>query len=82
MKQLQKLLILLFSLFALTLAAGCGSSSSNSSVLRVGMDAAYPPFGSQNMETKEYEGFDIDIIKAICKEKTSLQKSAMSALTG
>lgn len=69
MKQLQKLVILLFSLFALTLAAGCGSSSSNSSVLRVGMDAAYPPFGSQNMETKEYEGFDIDIIKAICKEE-------------
>lgn len=33
------------------------------------MDAAYPPFGSQNMETKEYEGFDVDIIKAICKEE-------------
>lgn len=68
MKQLRKALVLTFSLFALTLAAGCGGSSS-SSVLRVGMDAAYPPFGSQNMETKEYEGFDVDIIKAICKEE-------------
>lgn len=68
MKNLWKFLILIVSAFTLTLAAGCGSSSS-SSVLRVGMDAAYPPFGSQNMETKEYEGFDVDIIKAICKEE-------------
>ncbi|WP_337952075.1 transporter substrate-binding domain-containing protein, partial [Mitsuokella jalaludinii] len=29
------------------------------------MDASYPPFGSQNQETKDYEGFDVDIIRAI-----------------
>lgn len=34
-------------------------------ILKVGMDAAYPPFGSQDLKTQEYVGFDVDIIKAI-----------------
>lgn len=34
-------------------------------VLTVGMDAAYPPFGSRNTRTGEYEGFDVDVIRAI-----------------
>ena len=33
------------------------------------MDAAYPPFGFQDMDKKEYMGFDVDIIKAIGKEE-------------
>lgn len=35
--------------------------------LVVGMDAAYPPFGSQDIETRQYVGYDVDIIRAIGK---------------
>lgn len=67
---MKKLLLFLALLFGLTLGlSGCGNSSSSSKTLRVGMDAAYPPFGFQNMETKSYEGFDVDIIRAIAKEE-------------
>ena len=33
------------------------------------MDAGYPPFGSQNVNTREYEGFDVDIINTIGEEE-------------
>lgn len=53
---------------ALAMTAGCGSAPDSADtqatepqVLRVGMDASYPPFGSQNQETKDYEGFDVEI---------------------
>ncbi len=36
-------------------------------VLDVGMDAAYPPFGSVDSQTGDYIGFDVDLIKAIGK---------------
>lgn len=51
--------------------AGCGGEkgASSASSLRVGMDASYAPFGSQNVDTKEYEGFDVDIIRAIAAEE-------------
>lgn len=35
--------------------------------LTVGMDATYPPFGSQDMKTRQYVGYDVDIIRAIGK---------------
>lgn len=35
--------------------------------LVAGMDATYPPFGSQDTETHQYVGFDVDIIRAIGK---------------
>ena len=35
--------------------------------LVVGMDATYPPFGSQDSETRQYVGYDVDIIRAIGK---------------
>ncbi len=61
---------------ALAITAGCGSApdgadaqATKPQVLRVGMDASYPPFGSQNQETKDYEGFDVDIIRAIAAEE-------------
>ena len=70
---MRKLLAILFSAVLLTgILAGCGGNSASqeeNKTLRVGMDAAYPPFGSQNPDTKEYEGFDIDIIKAIADEE-------------
>ena len=65
---MKKLFLFLALLLGLTMVTGCGQEK-QSSVPRVGMDAAYPPFGFQNMDTKEYEGFDVDIIKAIAKEE-------------
>ncbi|MDY4697895.1 MAG: basic amino acid ABC transporter substrate-binding protein [Selenomonas montiformis] len=66
---LLSLTILLFAAAAMT--AGCGSNmqATKPQMLRVGMDASYPPFGSQNQETKDYEGFDVDIIRAIAAEE-------------
>ena len=66
---LLSLTILLFAAAAMT--AGCGSDmqATKPQMLRVGMDASYPPFGSQNQETKDYEGFDVDIIRAIAAEE-------------
>ncbi len=36
-------------------------------VLTVGMDATYPPFEFINETTKKFEGFDVDLMKAIAK---------------
>ena len=43
------------------------SSFASDPVLKAGMDAAYPPFGSQDRKTREYVGYDVDIIRAIAK---------------
>lgn len=73
MKKLFLLLLAVCLLGTVALTAGCGQSDSaeqsGKKVLRVGMDASYPPFGSQNQETKDYEGFDVDIIRAIGAEE-------------
>ncbi|MER2138861.1 MAG: transporter substrate-binding domain-containing protein, partial [Succiniclasticum sp.] len=79
MKLFKSLAFALFSIALLALA-GCGGGEKKQEakpaekpaavkVLKVGMDAAYPPFGSQDIKTKEYVGFDVDIIKAIGKEE-------------
>ncbi len=39
----------------------------NPGVLTVGMDATYPPFEYINETTKEFEGFDVDLMKEIGK---------------
>lgn len=60
---------------SLALLAGCGSSSdtkadsSGKPVLRVAMDASYPPFGSQDQDSQDYIGYDVDIIRAIGEEE-------------
>ena len=73
MKKLFLLLLTVCLLGTAALTAGCGQSDSaeqsGKKVLRVGMDASYPPFGSQDQETKDYEGFDVDIIRAIGAEE-------------
>lgn len=73
MKKLFLLLLTVCLLGTAALTVGCGQSDSaeqsGKKVLRVGMDASYPPFGSQNQETKDYEGFDVDIIRAIGAEE-------------
>jgi polar amino acid transport system substrate-binding protein len=35
--------------------------------IKIGSDTTYPPFESVNETTKEIEGFDVDLMKEICK---------------
>ncbi len=52
-----------FSLF------GCSKPNAPAAqVLKVGSDTTYAPFGFQDEKTKEYVGFDIDLIKAVAKQ--------------
>lgn len=45
--------------------SGCGPKAEK---VRVATDATWPPFESVNEQTKEIEGFDIDLFKAIAEE--------------
>jgi len=57
--------LLLFSL----VLSGCGQKPS---AIRVATDATWPPFEYVNEQTKEIEGFDIDLLTAIA-EKVGLE---------
>lgn len=53
----------------------CGSSGEDgmtrvqkSGVLRIGTDATYPPFEWIDTSTGQVEGFDIDLVREVCKE--------------
>jgi len=54
----------------LPLLLHCGTKETDTNqgrqVLRIGTDATYPPFETVNMETGQPDGFDIDLLKAIC----------------
>jgi polar amino acid transport system substrate-binding protein len=64
--QKRQLLIVAAELAALAALPGAAFAA-DGRVLEAGMDAAYPPFGSQDTKSGEYVGFDVDIIKAIAK---------------
>jgi polar amino acid transport system substrate-binding protein len=60
-------------LFVLSLGlAGCGGDKKEApaakKVLKVGSDTAYAPFEFQDEKSKEYVGFDMDLIKALGKQ--------------
>ncbi len=60
-------------MFVLTLGlAGCGGSQqaqpAGAKVLKVGAEATFPPFEFQDEKSKDYVGFDVDIMKAIGKQ--------------
>ena len=63
----------LLASFACALAVvsgfGVGTKAEAKPVYTVAMDAAYPPFGSQDLKSKEYVGYDVDIIKAIAAKE-------------
>ena len=72
MSAVRKSLIILVALFFL---AGCGNDMKTgyarikqSGILRIGTDATYPPFEYNDDQTGQLIGFDIDLMKAICKE--------------
>lgn len=56
--------------------AGCGREEyidtlakiEATGILRVGTDATYPPFETNNPESGQLEGFDIELMTEICKE--------------
>lgn len=52
--------------------AGCGSNQpaqpAGAKVLKVGAEATFPPFEFQDEKSKEYVGFDVDMMKAIGKQ--------------
>lgn len=50
--------------------AGCGKDNAKTdvNVLRVGTEATYAPFEFQEESSKEYAGFDMDLIRAVGKQ--------------
>ena len=66
-------LLSLMLLLALALT-GCGGEKkeapkkAETKVLRVGSDTAFAPFEFQDEKTKEYVGFDMDLVRAIGKQ--------------
>ncbi len=73
---MKKLLVWVLALVMSFTLVGCGSDDSSSTidkikaagVLKVGVKDDRINFGLQNTDTKEYEGYEIDIAKAIAKE--------------
>jgi polar amino acid transport system substrate-binding protein len=62
--------VLVLLVFALGLA-GCGgqqAAPAGAKVLKVGAETTFPPFEFQDEKTKEYVGFDIDLLKAVAKQ--------------
>lgn len=70
----KKILVLcMAALMALSaLVAGCGGSeqkaANDEKVLRVGTNADFAPFEFQGEDGKEYQGFDMDLIRAVGEE--------------
>ncbi|MFZ6029160.1 MAG: basic amino acid ABC transporter substrate-binding protein [Chloroflexota bacterium] len=60
--------ISLMGLLVLSMVLAACSGGGNKK-LTVATDAAWPPFESINEQTKEIEGFDIDLIKAIAEKE-------------
>ncbi len=66
---MKKLFAVLFAALAFggLFLSSCSSTSSNT--VRVATDATWPPFEYVNDQTKQIEGFDIDLFKAIAAKE-------------
>lgn len=66
--------LMVLAVFVLSLGlAGCGGEKKEApkaaaKVLKVGSDTAFAPFEFQDEKTKEYVGFDMDLVKAVAKQ--------------
>lgn len=63
--------LIVLSIFVLTLGlAGCGKKAepTQAKVLKVGTEATFAPFEFQKENSKEYTGFDMDLIRAVGKQ--------------
>lgn len=72
MKNMRKLILGTLGIFVLTaVIAGCGGKDEKKAtaekVLRVGTEAAYPPFEFTKDNSNELQGFDIDLMNAAAK---------------
>lgn len=72
---MKKLLILLMAVIAAVamLAAGCGDAKDEkkaepAKVLRVGTEPTFAPFEFQKEGSKDYDGFDMDLARAVGKQ--------------
>lgn len=73
---MKKLLLVLFVFVVAVSLVGCSQQQTTQqpqatvkpAILKVGSDTTYAPFGFQDENSKEYVGFDIDLIKAIGKQ--------------
>jgi polar amino acid transport system substrate-binding protein len=61
---------IILGIFVMTMSlVGCGQKpAAESKVLKVGSDTAFAPFEFQDEKTKEYVGFDMDLMQAIGKQ--------------
>ncbi|MDU2063445.1 MAG: basic amino acid ABC transporter substrate-binding protein [Sporomusaceae bacterium] len=62
-----KWMLVMVGVLAMALLGGCGKSEAPKT-LKVGMDAAFAPFEFQDDKSKEFVGFDVDLMKAIGKQ--------------
>ena len=65
------LVLMLTLLMALMMVAGCGGEKKKAEapkVLRVGTEPTFAPFEFQKEGSKEFDGFDMDLIRAIGKQ--------------
>ncbi len=62
MKKIGIILVVLSLVFSFSLVAGAAQ------VIKVGTNAAFPPFEYVDENTQEYTGFDMDLIRAIGKQ--------------
>ena len=73
--------VVVLGLFLFTLGlVGCGSQpKAEQKVLKVGSDTAFAPFEFQDDKSKDYVGFDIDLLKAVAKQmKMEVQVQSMN----
>lgn len=68
----KKILLLCAALLMVVVmaVAGCGkdNAKSDAKVIRVGTEATYAPFEFQDENSKDYTGFDMDLIRAVGKQ--------------
>ena len=73
--KLKKLALVLTGALVSLALVGCGGSNDQakqeSKVLRVGSAIDFAPFEFQDEGQKDYQGFDMDLIRAIAKEMGS-----------
>ena len=85
--KLKKLALVLMSALVSLALVGCGGSGEQtkqaSKVLRVGSAIDFAPFEFQDEGQKEYQGFDMDLIRAVAKEmgrETDIQNIGFDGL--
>lgn len=83
---MKRILIMIMALMAAAalMVAGCGGEKKEAEkVLRVGTEPTFAPFEFQKEGSKEYAGFDMDLIRAVGKQmgyKVEIQNMGFDAL--